>query len=258
MSRPGLIAVDIGNSAVKVGWYPTPEQPLTSTNQKTLPQPEWIDQYPTAQNPPDSLLGRLPGEAAAWRVSSVHREGTQRLQSWIARHRPGDSFHLLTYRDLPLRLDVDSPERVGLDRLAAAVAANVLRDATHAAIVVTSGTAVTVNLLLSDGVFAGGAILPGFQMQAAALFSADQLPLLALSDEAPLPLGRNTEQAIRSGLFWGTVGAVRELIERLVAEAASPVDVFVTGGDVRRMASVLGSEVRFVPNMVLAGVRYSG
>jgi type III pantothenate kinase len=261
MSRPGLIAVDIGNSAVKVGWYPAAEEPprLNAATEASLPQPDWIEQYPTSQPPPDSLLTRLPGEAATWRISSVHREGAQRLQSWVARHRPGDSLQLLTYRDLPIQLDVEFPERVGLDRLAAAVAANALRNPQHAAIVVTSGTAVTVNLIRADGVFAGGAILPGFQMQAAALFGADQLPLLTpASDEAPPPLGRNTDQAIRSGLFWGTVGAVRELVNQLTAEAGSPVDVFVTGGDVRRLATVLGEEVRFVPNMVLAGIRCAG
>jgi type III pantothenate kinase len=180
------------------------------------------------------------------------------LTHWIETHRAGDEVHQLTYRDLPIELQVDFPERVGLDRLAAVVAANALRNPSHAAIVVTSGTAVTVNLITSDGIFAGGAILPGFRMQAEALFGADQLPLTALaSDEAPPPLGKNTDQAIQSGLFWGTVGAVRELIIRLSETMDSPVDVFVTGGDVRRLATVLGPNVQFVPNLVLAGIRYA-
>lgn len=256
MSRPGLMAVDIGNSAVKLGWFRPREAGRGSPSNTGLSQPEWVEQYPTAQPPPDSLLARLPTEALAWRISSVHRDGAERLQRWLATHRACDEAQLLTYGDLPIALRVEFPERVGLDRLAAAVAANALRNPSHAAIVVTSGTAVTVNLVGRDGVFEGGAILPGFRMQAEALFGgADQLPLTVLgSEETPSPLGKNTDAAIRSGLFWGTVGAVRELLAQISATVESPVDVFVTGGDVRRLAAVLGPNVRFVPNLVLAGI----
>ncbi len=258
MSRPGLIAVDIGNSAVKLGWYPPSAGGAGSQDTLRLSQPTWVEQYPTADTPPDSLRERLPPDPVTWRISSVHREGAQRLQRWIEAHRVGDTVQLLTYRDLPIELQVDCPERVGLDRLAAAVAANALRSPSHAAIVVTSGTAVTVNLVTRHGAFAGGAIMPGFRMQAEALFGADQLPLTApASDEAPSPLGKNTDQAIQSGLFWGTVGAVRELIAQMSAGVDDPVDVFVTGGDVRRLASALGQNVQFVPNLVLVGIRCS-
>jgi type III pantothenate kinase len=257
MIGEGLVAVDIGNSAIKLGWYSSAAVPVESTDSVAgfLPQPQWTEQYATADAPPDLLLARLPSQSIEWHVSSVHREGTQRLRDWLAARRRSDRVHLLSHRELPITLRVESPERVGIDRLAAAVAANVMREPAHAAIVVGSGTAVTVNLLHADGAFVGGAILPGFRMQAHALFGADQLPLTDFApDEAPAPLGKNTDEAIRSGLFWGTVGAVRELLVRLREPIAQPVDVFVTGGDVRRLAGALGSDVRFVPNMVLAGV----
>jgi type III pantothenate kinase len=203
------------------------------------------------------LLEALPGERSLWHVASVHREGTQILTEWIAGQRPDDDVRVLSYRDLPIDVRVDFPERVGLDRLAAAVAANARRDAARPAIVVDAGSAITVDLVSADGAFCGGVILPGFRMAAEALFgAADQLPLALLAPEAELPavVGRNTEAAIKSGLFWGAVGAVRELIERMAGELDTPPQVFVTGGDLRQLAEHIGHGARFVPNMVLAGI----
>jgi type III pantothenate kinase len=119
---------------------------------------------------------------------------------------------------IPVSLDVDTPEKVGLDRLLNAVAANALKPASRPAIVIDSGTATTVNFLSSPGVFCGGAILPGLEMSAKALhFYTAVLPLLPVQDlggDTPVAPGRNTREAIRNGLFWGQIGAIRELVHQ--------------------------------------------
>jgi len=248
MSQPRLIAVDIGNSATKIGWF----GPALAG----LPNPEAVHVFPTGSSPPAELAASLPRETCQWHVSSVHREGTRILQEWVRAHRPADPVRLLTHRDLPIRAAVDFPDKVGLDRLAAAVAVNVIREAGRAALLVGAGSAITVNRISADGVFEGGAILPGFKMQADALFGgADLLPLALLvpDDAPPAPLGTNTEAAIRSGLFWGAVGAVRELIARLSAGLNPQPKLFVTGGDLRQLAAHLEG-ARFVPNLVLCGI----
>src|SRR6185436_9148397 len=96
---------------------------------------------------------------------------------------------------------------------------------------------ITVDLVGSDGAFEGGVILPGFHMSAEALDSADLLPLVAFSpaDPPPAVVGKDTQSAIRSGLFWGAVGAVREIIERMKLDLPQEADVFVTGGDLRQL-----------------------
>jgi type III pantothenate kinase len=137
------------------------------------------------------------------------------------------------------------------------VAANAIREPGRPAIVIDAGSAVTVDLVTAAGAFAGGVILPGFRMSAEALFGgADLLPLAMLAPEAEVPavVGKNTEAAIRSGLFWGAVGAVREIVTRMSAELASPPHVFVTGGDLRQLAEQLGNGATFVPNLVLCGI----
>jgi type III pantothenate kinase len=251
MSPPRLIAVDIGNSTTKVGWF---EEPLLSS--ATLPQPVSVIALTTGQAPGDELLAALPGEVCEWRIASVHREGTRVLTEWISSHRRSDSTRLLANSDLPIAIRVDFPERVGLDRLAAAVAVNLVREPGRPAIVVCAGSAITVNLIASDGGFEGGAILPGFMMAAEALYGADQLPLAMLEPNADAPpvVGKHTEAAIRSGLFWGAVGGVREIVARMTAELGQAPQVFVTGGDLRPLTAELGGEARFVPNLVLCGI----
>jgi type III pantothenate kinase len=246
-----LIAVDIGNSRTKLGWF--------AAQAAGLPLPEATLSFPTCGPLPDDLPAALPAGPCAWCVSSVQREGTRVVAEWVQSRRPSDTLRVLTHRDLPIETAVDFPEKVGLDRLAAAVAANVLRDPARPAIVIGAGSAITVNRIAASGTFEGGAILPGFKMQADALFGgADLLPLALLEPDrdAPPALGKNTEAAIRSGLFWGAVGAVRELTRQMAAELPTPPQVFVTGGDLRQLARHV-DDARFVPHLVLSGIAAS-
>ena len=103
----------------------------------------------------------------------------------------------------------------------------------HAAVVVDVGTAITVDLVSDEGVFLGGAILPGIAMAARALHTfTDLLPWIDMSEllAAPPALGTTTHDALRSGLFWGAVGAIRQLIVELAARYDDRCDVFLTGG----------------------------
>jgi type III pantothenate kinase len=198
----------------------------------------------------------LPADSSEWRIVSVHREGTRILSNWIVANRGQDEVHVIDRQDLPVVVRVDFPERVGLDRLAAAVAANVLRATNTPAIVIGAGSAITVNLIAKDGAFEGGVILPGFRMSAEALYGADLLPLAVLepNNEPPPLIGKNTEDAIRSGLFWGAVGAVREVVKRMSEPLSKEPNIFVTGGDLRQFTQYLGDQATFVPDLVLSGI----
>ncbi len=183
------------------------------------------------------------------------------FSTWLRQRRPHDEYVLLNVQSFPLEIDVRAPERVGTDRLAAAVAANELRNPHHAAIVVDAGTAVTVDLITRDGVFRGGAILPGIQTAAAALAHAtDALPLVDLADlsAAPAPIGKSTQEAIRSGIVWGCVGAIRELITQMSATLSNVPEIYCTGGDGMHLARLLGREIKFDPNLVLRGIALTG
>ncbi|MGC3969351.1 MAG: type III pantothenate kinase [Pirellulales bacterium] len=116
------VAVDIGNSRIKCGFFSKP--PVVGNS--ALPQPErtlTID--PTADGWID--LGAVCGEfgvgRVAWRIASVQRNTTAQLVERL-RDLGVENIALLTSRDLPLQIALPQPDRVGIDRLLGAVAAN--------------------------------------------------------------------------------------------------------------------------------------
>jgi type III pantothenate kinase len=259
MSPFPLVAVDIGNARTKLGSF-------RSWADGAWPTPDRTLQIENAAGPFDSLeawLEMLDTRPVSWWIGSVNRQAETRLVDWLHNHRPDDAVTLLAACDLPLRVELARPDRVGVDRLLDAVAANRLRAPGRPAIVVDAGTAITVDLVSAEGVFRGGAILPGIGMSARALHEfTDRLPLVETSELAdrPTAVGTSTEQAIASGLFWGAVGAIRELIRQMTASpspdnvaAACEPDVFLTGGGAA-VADLLGRSARSVPELTLAGI----
>ena len=138
---------------------------------------------------------------------------------------------LVVGRDLPLpiKTDLPDPASIGTDRLCAAVAAY---DRLGAACVVADfGSAVTVDCVNDDGVFLGGAILPGLSMSADCLHECTALlPRVQLAAAAPV-FGKNAEQAILLGLLAAARGALRELVEAYATEMGRWPLVILTGGD---------------------------
>jgi len=249
--QPALIAVDIGNNRLKFGRFdPAPTA--------ALPEPTAV-WHTTGDSlePIVSALAAVPAGRLAWRIGSVNRPSTTRLLDWLGRERPGDGVTLLAARDLPLKVELERPDMVGIDRLLDAVAANRLRSAGRPAVVIDVGSAITVDLVSAEGAFLGGAILPGIAMSARALHTfTDLLPLVEMSEllEPPPSRGTATVPAMKSGLFWGAVGSIRELIARLSAEASGAPAVFLTGGAGPAVASLLGPAARHVPHLTLAGI----
>ena len=204
-------------------------------------------------------LGDLANQPQSWWIASVNRPAATRLIDWLREYRPDDSIALLAAGDLPLKVALERPDMVGIDRLVDAVAVNHLRDANRSAVIVDVGSAITVDLVSADGVFLGGAILPGLQMSARAMHEfTDLLPLIDMSEltSPPPALGTDTLSAMESGLFWGAVGAIRQLTERLTGVAGSP-QVFLTGGAAEAVAELLGPDARYVANLTLAGIALS-
>ena len=245
-----LIAVDVGNSRVKFGVFEHPLGELLPHPQRALAAA--LDQFE------DEIQGWLPSgpEHYHWSIASVNRPATGRLIKWLQERRV-PNVQLLSHAHLPVQIDLPRADLVGLDRLANAVSVNLLRAANEPAIIVDMGTANKVDLVSATGAFSGGAILPGLSMSAQALHQfTDLLPIVEV-EESPAPLGKSTLAAMSSGLYWGSVGAVRELIARL-SDGPTATQVFLTGGTAPRFVSVLGHEAerppQFVPHLTLAGI----
>jgi type III pantothenate kinase len=248
-----LIAADVGNNRIKLGLFET-----ESGDQ--FPEPScWFgvaDEEPDLGRIADWLSGVVP-PGISWWMGSVNRPTITRLIDWLRTARPDDRITLLAAGDLPLQVALERPDMVGIDRLLDAVAVNHLRDPDRPATIVDLGSAITVDLVSRQGAFLGGVIMPGIGMSARALHQfTDLLPQINVSDftRPPPPLGKATVPAMRSGLFWGPVGAIHQLVGLLTEEVAGDPELFLSGGAAPAVASVLNRPVRHVPHLTLAGI----
>ena len=122
----------------------------------------------------------------------------------------------------------ENPREVGADRIVNSVAA--YERVQGAAIVVDFGTATTFDCISDKGEYLGGAIAPGMEISANALFaSAAKLPRSEIA-RPPRVIGRNTVHSMQSGIVYGYVGLVDGLVRRLTAEMDTEVTVIATGG----------------------------
>jgi len=188
-------------------------------------------------------------------ASSVNPEGLEALEA-AAGEAIGQDV-LVIGRDLPLPIETSAPHPAGIgtDRLCAAVAA--YDHLGVACVVADFGSAITIDCVNSEGVFQGGAILPGLRMGAKALASQTaQLPEVQVAEPHWI-YGRDTAEAIIGGLVRGARGALRELVETYATEMGSWPAVILTGGDARVICpDVNESELAqaIVDDLVLRGV----
>jgi type III pantothenate kinase len=267
----GLIAVDIGNSRMKIGRF-SHARTDNAARVADLQQPDQTLSLAINGSQGDFDAASLReycrehvASGTPWYVANVNRPAGDRfaaeINRWSAESRTSCPIRQISFRDVPIAIHVDEPSRVGIDRLLAAAAADRMRRRDHAAIVVDLGSAITVDLLDAASAFCGGAILPGIATSARALEEhTDALPLVAMDqlEQPPAPVGKSTVTAIESGLYWGAVGAVCELIDQMSRELPAEPDVFLTGGASAHVAELLQSRsnytVRHLPNLVLSGI----
>jgi type III pantothenate kinase len=129
---------------------------------------------------------------------------------------------------LGIRVLTDRPTAVGADRLVNAVAAHAAHKG--ALIVVDFGTATTFDIVGESGDYEGGVIAPGANLSAEALHrAAAMLPRVAV-ERTQFVIGRDTEPAMQSGLYWGYISLIEGLVSRIKAEYGRPMTVIATGG----------------------------
>lgn len=279
------IAVDIGNSGLKAVELPFDPQ-------AALPEPLRINWRGDSSSsltasffsPSDDrwtqVLAPLrdqPGPCKWW-ISSVNRPATAVLRDYLNRSTESEIVVVDCGR-IGLKIEVDFPEQVGIDRLLAAWAA-CQATTSRPLIVIQAGSAVTVDLVeklaAEDEVpasaqatgdpdtdvgaerYCGGAILPGVPMMLRLLGrAADLLPVVEASDLGDLPPlpGKNTEAAMLAGASSSLVGGVRHLVQRYRQRYGTDVSIVISGGDGPRLAPYLTQPLLEVPHLVLEGLR---
>lgn len=127
-------------------------------------------------------------------------------------------------------IDLDEPAAVGADRVVNAIAAHAIHGGDL--IVIDFGTATTFDIVDYTGAYKGGVIAPGINLSLDALFAAAaRLPRIAIEiPEKSTVIGRNTQDAMLSGIYWGYIGMIEGLVARIKAEIGRPAKVISTGG----------------------------
>jgi type III pantothenate kinase len=194
-------------------------------------------------------------EPSRWAVASVNPPVAERLASFLAARGVTQSTWFQTAAEVPIEMDVEGADTGGADRALAVLAAREHMPHGQPGLVVSCGTAITIERVTSAGVWQGGVIAPGLFLGARALhLLTAQLPLIHPDQSAPF-WGRGTLPSLEAGVFWGAVGAVRELLARQTFDHHEKPWIVWTGGDAGRLARpVCGKNARIIPDLVLQGL----
>jgi type III pantothenate kinase len=144
----------------------------------------------------------------------------------------------------------DAPQQLGVDRWMALLAARNRNQ--DACLVVSAGTAMTVDALTADGQFLGGIIVPGMALAAQALQQGTAL--VGPTDGQTRTFPCNTADAVRTGAVLAMAGAISLMHARLSSVCAVRPRCLLTGGDAGLLMPLLQFDAECVPDLVLEGV----
>ncbi len=149
---------------------------------------------------------------------------------------------------------MDNPREVGADRIANAVAAHDLFPGNNVC-VVDFGTAITVDAVSANGEYLGGAIAPGVETSATALFSSTAQIRRVELVAPPSSIGKTTVHAVQSGIIFGAAALVDGLVERATDEMGGDARVVATGGLSAVVAQYCRTIEKLEPMLTINGLR---
>ena len=246
-----LLAIDVGNTNVTLGLYEgdklNPHWRL-ATDHNRMPDEYGLQLLGLLQN-----AGKSTKDLTGISLASVVPPLTQRVVQACREYLKQEPLVIDTGIKTGIRIRYEDPKAVGADRVCDAVAT--LKLYGGPACIVDFGTATTFNALTKDGDYLGGAITAGINLAADALFThAAKLQRIDLQ-RPPSVIGRNTVHAMQSGLLFGYVSMVEEMVARFRSELGSDMKVVATGG----LAESIAQETKVIdilaPWLTLDGLR---
>lgn len=252
-----LLALDVGNSNTVFCLFApaTGEEParMVADWRITTPFKQTADELGVLFQSLFSMRGLKPEVVTGIAISSVVPPLDAAMRTLCETY-----FHLKPLFIEPgvktgLPVLTDNPSEAGADRIVNCVAAfDLLGGPT---IVVDMGTATTFDVVSAKGQFIGGAIAPGIGISADALFArAARLTRVEIKKPAKI-IGTNTTDNIQIGLYYGAIGQIDGILERMIAELGPETKTIATGG----LAPLIAADSRFIQqvdeNLTLNGLR---
>jgi len=246
-----LLAIDVGNTNTVLGVFEGKHlgaQWRLSTNRG-----QTADEYGILIRNLFALDGIPAGHITGVMIASVVPTLDPLLDEMAANYFHLKALFLGPGTRTGMAIRYDNPLEVGADRIADAVAA--YEKYGGPCIVVDFGTGINFDVVSEKGEYLGGAIAPGIGIAAEALFQrAARLPRVEIR-EPQKAIGTNTVSSMQSGLFYGAVGAVDGILDRLSAALGGRPKIVATGGQASLIAAASKYHPPVDPSLTLEGLR---
>ncbi len=227
-----LLVIDVGNSNTVLGVYRAEE--LIAHWRLTTARHQTVDEYGILTRNLFTLANLDRDAITGIIISSVVPPVNATLAETARRYFNLQALFVEPGVKTGMPVQYDNPQEVGADRIVNGVAA--YSKYGGPCIIVDFGTAITFDAVSAKGEYLGGVIAPGLGISSEALFShAARLPRVEIKDPGKV-IGTNTVGSMQSGLFYGSVGLVDGILERMKQELGPETKVVATGGQARLVA----------------------
>jgi type III pantothenate kinase len=246
-----LVLVDVGNTNTVFGVYRGDE--LVESFRLSTDTERTADELAALVLPLFAHHGVDPGAAEAVVISSVVPPLHLTLETLATRTFGRKALFVEPGIRTGMPIRYDNPTEVGADRIVNSVAARELYGAP--VVVVDFGTATTFDVVSAAGEYVGGIIAPGITISSEALFAhASRLYRVDVRKPSEL-VGKNTATAMQAGIYYGYIGLVDGILERLAAELPGLKTVVATGGQAELIASGSAYIKKVDPLLTLVGLK---
>ena len=151
-----------------------------------------------------------------------------------------------------LNIKLENPGQMGVDLVAAGVAA--LREHKPPLVIIDMGTATTMSVLDPEGAHLGGCVCPGLRISLEALTGRTSLLPGIQLDSPRQAIGRNTADAMRSGVMYGTAAMLDGMIDRFREETGWDFTVVATGGLAKRVVPLCRHRIVYDRHLIIKGL----
>jgi type III pantothenate kinase len=221
-----LLALDAGNTNVTIGIFE--DGRLADNRRLRTVREQTSDEWGILLTSLLQYASLTPADVDGMIISSVVPPLNGPLAEMAERYFGIEAMFVTAETDTGLKILYDNPAEVGADRIVNSVAA--LHKYGGPCVIVDLGTAITFDAISANSEYLGGIISAGIGISAEALFSRTaRLPLVDFKKPARV-IGTNTVASMQSGLYYGALGAIDGMLERLMEELGPDTRAIATGG----------------------------
>jgi type III pantothenate kinase len=246
-----LFVIDVGNTNTVLGVFD--DQQLCAQWRLTTNRAQTADEYGILMRNLFALDGIQASKISGIMVASVVPPLNALLDEMAEKYFHLKAMFLGPGTRTGMAIHYENPQDVGADRIANSVAA--FEKYGGPCVIVDLGTAITFDAVSDRGEYLGGVIAPGLGISADALFARTaRLPRVEIREPQQV-IGTNTVASIQSGLFYGAVGMIDGILDRLYAELGSKTKSIATGGQAELIAGGSKYKLPVEPALTLEGLR---